>query len=133
METISIEDILLNPYVEEIKPSMSKNFVVETGSSNHDQGANFEVFSSPQQFKQVKKSKAEMNNEKGSHNLLLLPYRNPGMEVEGELATALISIDYTPTQSRAKLRQEIEFIKKKESKGSGLVETIVDKIVQLTN
>lgn len=72
METSSVDQILLYPYIEEIRPSI-------IGSYSNP---------SPEkmQFKVIKKSVAEQNSDKGSYLQVLVPY-SPSL---------IINYDYFP-------------------------------------
>ena len=53
------------------------------------------------QFKMVKKSVAEQNNDKGSYLQVLIPY-SPKL---------ILNYDYFPVQSRSKMHKEISELK----------------------
>ena len=91
METSSVDQILLYPYIEEIKPSMIANYT-SPGSEK-------------MLFKMVKKSVAEQNNEKGSYLQVLIPF-SPQL---------LLNYDYFPVQSRSKINKEIAELRQESS------------------
>ena len=105
MEASSSDQIILYPYVSEIKPILNR--VLPELPSNSYLVDSMKNLDSRLPMKTIKKSVGEQNNEKGSSNLILIPHRHQNMQGDGS-TISLYSIDYNPVLSKSKVQKEIQ-------------------------
>lgn len=94
METSSLEQILIYPYITEITPTLNR-LTAETNSPHQKMPKRA---SSPLPMLTIRKSAGETNDEKGSTNLILVPH---SYLENNEMKHALYNIDYTPVKPRS--------------------------------
>lgn len=94
METLTVEQILVQPTFDEIRVNL-RSFVDNTQLKLE------ELFSRELPIQQIKKSQAEQNNEKGSQNLVMFPITH--RDLNGKSTISLVSYDYSPMPSKSKL------------------------------
>jgi hypothetical protein len=104
MEASSSDQVILYPYISEIKPILNR--VLPEVQSHSYLVESMKSIDPKMPMRTIKKSVGEQNNEKGSANLILIPHRHQNFE--GDSSTvSLFSMDYNPVLSKSKVNKEI--------------------------